>query len=246
MAAAFLLKRTSCCAFAAVSCLPAWTKVAAAQAGATWGETKAALEAELSIKAANMRIKVSGAEISDDGATLEATGVASGMALDLEVVYAEDTPMTGDPVFEGDAMVVTVDRGEGQPPLSVRVYIDKSEMKPKPYLGGFRNKKTSIEYHHGFTQTPPDAQMVSGPFPAVCCRSLSLLRTIAHSWAVWPLQIARAEEAAKKVKTERNTQTVVQKSRSNMTVRETATQMNPPYLPLLVDESNDKVLEPRP
>ena len=54
MAAAFLLKRASCCAFAAVSCLPAWTKVAAAQAGATWGETKAALEAELSIKAAHV------------------------------------------------------------------------------------------------------------------------------------------------------------------------------------------------
>ena len=81
MAAAFLLKRASCCAFAAVSCLPAWTKVAAAQAGATWGEAKAALEAELSIKAANMRIKVSGAEVSDDGAALEATGVASGMTL---------------------------------------------------------------------------------------------------------------------------------------------------------------------
>ena len=93
MAAAFLLKRASCCAFAAVSCLPAWTKVAAAQAGATWGEAKAALEAELSIKAANMRIKVSGAEVSDDGATLEAT---FGHDADLEVVYAEDTPMTGD------------------------------------------------------------------------------------------------------------------------------------------------------
>ena len=94
-------------------------------AGATWGETKGALETELSIKQANMRIRVDGQEVTDDAATLEATGVADGMTLDLEVVYAEDAPMPGEPVFEGDAMVVTVDRGEGAPPVSVRVYVDK-------------------------------------------------------------------------------------------------------------------------
>ena len=37
-----------------LECPVSGSKVAAAQAGATWGETKAALEAELSIKAAHV------------------------------------------------------------------------------------------------------------------------------------------------------------------------------------------------
>jgi hypothetical protein len=171
---------------------------------------------ELSIKKENMTIRVDGSEVTDDAATLEQIGVTTGMSLDLEVVYSEEAPMASEPVFEGDAMLVTTDRGY-EPPISVRVYVDKSEMKAKPYLGGFQNKKTTVEYHHAFSQTPPDTQM-----------------------------IARAEETAKKIKTERNTQTVVQKSRSMMTVREMSTQMNPPRLPLLVDESKDKILEARP
>jgi hypothetical protein len=185
-------------------------------AGATWAQAKAALEADLAIKQENMRIRVDGADVQDDSATLAGDGVTSGMQLELEVVYADGTGAVEPEVFEGEPMLVKVERGD-HPPVTVKVYVDKSELKQKAYLGGFRNKKTEVEYHHAFTQTPPDAAM-----------------------------IARAEAAAKKVITERTTQTVVQKSRSVNTVRETATQMNPPYLPLLIDESKDKVLEPRP
>lgn len=32
--------------------------------------------------------------------------------------------------------------------------MDYSQMERKPYLGGYRDKRTGIEYHHGFTQTP--------------------------------------------------------------------------------------------
>ena len=185
-------------------------------AGATWAQAKVALEADLAIKQENMRIRVDGADVQDDAATMAADGVVSGMQLELEVVYADAAPAVEAEVFEGEPMLVTVERGD-HPAVTVKVYVDKSELKEKAYLGGYRNKKTEAEYHHAFTQTPPDAAM-----------------------------IARAEAAAKKVITERTTQTVVQKSRSMNTVRESATQMNPPYLPLLVDESKDKVLEPRP
>jgi hypothetical protein len=184
-------------------------------AGATWGQAKEAMEADLTIKRGNMRIRMGEREIVDDSVTLTADGVVSGMQLELEVVYSEEAGGALDPA-QGDVMLVTVERGD-HPPVSVKVLVDKSELKPKPYMGGYRNKKTEVEYHHAFTQTPPDAAM-----------------------------IARAEEAAKKVLTERTTQTVVAKSCSVNTNRESSTQMNPPYLPLLVDESKDKVMEPRP
>lgn len=182
---------------------------------ATWAQAKQAMEQHLTIKAEHMRIRVDGRSIEDDTVTLKADGVTDGMQLDLDVVYTDDSPSL-DPVMQGDALLVTVERGDHES-VNIQVHVDKSEMVKKSYLGGYRNKKSNVEYHHACTQTPPDAAM-----------------------------IIRAEEAFKKVMTVRTTQTVVQQSRSVSTVRETATQMNPPYLPLLVDESKDTVLHPRP
>jgi len=182
---------------------------------ATWSQAKQAMEADLAIKQENMRISMGTRTIEDDSTTMAADGVVSGTQLQMEVVYAHDSQAV-DSAPPGEALLVTVERGDHSQ-VDVKVYVDKSEMKQKAYLGGYRNKRTQAEYHHAATQTPPDAAM-----------------------------IARAEIAANKIITERMTQTVVQKSRSANTVRESATQMNPPYLPLLMDDAKDKVLEPRP
>uniref|UniRef100_A0A061RZE0 Iq and ubiquitin-like domain-containing n=1 Tax=Tetraselmis sp. GSL018 TaxID=582737 RepID=A0A061RZE0_9CHLO len=44
--------------------------------------------------------------------------------------------------------------GPGSSPRVVQVEIDQGELQKKPYLGGFRHKKTGATYHHAFTQTP--------------------------------------------------------------------------------------------
>ena len=116
-------------------------------AGATWAQAKVALEADLAIKQENMRIRVDGADVQDDAATMAADGVVSGMQLELEVVYADAAPAVEAEVFEGEPMLVTVERGD-HPAVTVKVYVDKSELKEKAYLGGYRNKKTEAEYHH--------------------------------------------------------------------------------------------------
>lgn len=45
--------------------------------------------------------------------------------------------------------------------LSVRVHIQKSTLR-KPYLGGFRNRKTGKEYHNASIQTHPKPIKDSG------------------------------------------------------------------------------------
>lgn len=75
--------------------------------------------------------------------TEEAT--ANGVKLDANIYYSNFTlpdiitvhfPVSGD---ETRDLVVEIE----------------NKSIPKPFLGGFRNKKTQIEYHHAFTQTGP-------------------------------------------------------------------------------------------
>ncbi|KXZ48110.1 hypothetical protein GPECTOR_30g205 [Gonium pectorale] len=52
------------------------------------------------------------------------------------------------------AIEVEVEQGPGLPHRLVRVLMDLTQCDPKPYLGGFRNKRTGAVYHHAGTQTP--------------------------------------------------------------------------------------------
>ena len=63
----------------------------------------------------------------------------------------------------------------------------------KPFLGGFRSRKTAIEYHHASSQTDPKVRSEDEPLPPP--------------------------------KFHRETQTAVQQTRSQITVREAGTQM---------------------
>lgn len=44
--------------------------------------------------------------------------------------------------------------GPEQPLKTIQILIDYSQVLQKPYLGGYRNKRTGVVYHHGGTQTP--------------------------------------------------------------------------------------------
>ncbi|GLC44145.1 Protein phosphatase 1G [Pleodorina starrii] len=52
------------------------------------------------------------------------------------------------------AIEVEVEQGPGLPHRLVRVLMDLTQAEAKPYLGGFRNKRTGIVFHHAGTQTP--------------------------------------------------------------------------------------------
>lgn len=106
------------------------------------------------------------------------------------------------------------------------VWIQKFDPKstPKPFLGGYRNKKSGREYHHASSQTPTEAL-------AGMKASFSLLGT-------------------KKIKDTSNlrtreTQTSEWKSRSMQTTREFGTQMERIDLRLDPSKKNEIILSPR-
>lgn len=49
---------------------------------------------------------------------------------------------------------VEMEQGPGLPYKMVSVLLDSSQLTPKPYLGGYKNKRTGAIYHHAVTQTP--------------------------------------------------------------------------------------------
>lgn len=51
---------------------------------------------------------------------------------------------------------VEINQGPGLPYKMVQVSIDHSQAAPKAFLGGFRNKKSNILFHHASTQTPKE------------------------------------------------------------------------------------------
>ena len=79
------------------------------------------------------------------------------------------------------------------PPPPAQVPIVRAMPEKKPFLGGFRSRKTAVEYHHASSQTDPKVRSEDEPLPPP--------------------------------KYHRETQTAVQQTRSQITVREAGTQM---------------------
>ncbi|GBG33646.1 IQ and ubiquitin-like domain-containing protein [Hondaea fermentalgiana] len=114
-------------------------------------------------------------------------------------------------------VVIHYDEDEDLPSRTVSVKIVREDLETqKPYLGGYRNKKTGAVYHHAFTQRESEK-----------------------------LREAQAAQAAgdDSVKYTRETQTAVEVSCSAQTRRETGTQMK--RSDLHVDEAKDKTINPR-
>ncbi|MEW5311458.1 MAG: hypothetical protein WDW38_003172 [Sanguina aurantia] len=75
------------------------------------------------------------------------------------------SPVTSKYISDGlRAISVDIDMGPEQPHRTLQILIDYSQVLQKPYLGGYRNKRTGVVYHHGGTQTPrqpkPNASMI--------------------------------------------------------------------------------------
>ena len=133
-------------------------KLKASMSGA---DIKAAIAAELPLPITTMSLKFKGEPLSDE-TRLSEVGVAPGDAAELELVvsYAQEG-------VEGNKKTANVVPGQlpdsidvELPPLEatsqpriVTIPIDASQEKKMPYLGGYRNKKTKVEYFHAQVQT---------------------------------------------------------------------------------------------
>ena len=173
----------------------------------TVGQLKAAVGTDLRLNARDIAAYLEGAPM-DDAGSLAAHGVAAGqqgVAVELRVEYkdSQDYRMP-------DEIEVKVHYEDDLPPKSIMVKIER-QMDRKKYLGGYRHKKTGVEYHHCGSQTS---------FPDT-----------------------RPKEEKAEAFT-RETQTVFQTTRGQQTKRERSVQMA--RSDLMLDDSRDYVLEPRP
>ena len=130
-------------------------------------ELKAQIEEDLRIPAASMKLSFKGQEMRS--ALLSDYDFAMGEpnTVELQIVYVEDhsTPST---YVMPDVISVEVQFGADIPPKLIQVPIVRAMPKTKPFLGGYRSRKTHLEYHHASSQTDrpprPASDMESSKF----------------------------------------------------------------------------------
>lgn len=115
-------------------------------------EAKEIVEQDLRIPAANMKMMFDGQEIS--AGALRDIGFVSGQTnqVELRIVYLEEQHGTPTSYVMPDVISVAVHFGVDIPPKVIEVPIERATMK-KPFLGGYRSRKSHIEYHHASSQT---------------------------------------------------------------------------------------------
>ena len=114
---------------------------------------KQVVEQDLHIPVANMKLfregasETEGAELGD-AQSLEALGLPVGAIskLELRIVYLQEHAQPTDYTMP-DVIDVEVHFGADIPPKLMQVPIERASKK-KPFLGGFRSKKTGAEFHH--------------------------------------------------------------------------------------------------
>jgi len=115
-------------------------------------EMKSQIEEDLRIPVASMKLVFQGQEMKS--ALLSEYPFAAGEPnqVELQIVYLEDhaTPST---YVMPDVISVEVQFGADIPPKLIQVPIVRAMPAKKPFLGGFRSRKTHLEYHHASSQT---------------------------------------------------------------------------------------------
>lgn len=127
--------------------------LAVASSGA---EIKQALAKELPLPVDAMSLKNKGVSVSDEQ-TLAELGYKGGDKAELELVveYRQQAPAKAN-VVPGQlpaSIDVELSGGPDGQPRMVTVNIDTSQAKKLAFLGGYRNKKTGVEYLHACCQT---------------------------------------------------------------------------------------------
>jgi len=123
-------------------------------ASTQFGQLKVELAAALSISTDSISLRV-GDSSTEDTVSLEQLGHTTSVVVQAELSVALP-PLAEEKEYRmPDEIDVTVDFENGQQPRTIKVQIVR-DLSKKRYLGGFRNRKTSLVYHHGSTQTIPE------------------------------------------------------------------------------------------
>lgn len=131
------------------------------KSGMSGADVKSAIAGELPLPIDTMSLKFKGEPLSDE-TRLADVGVNPGDAVEFELVIEYAQPEEGQ--AKASANVVPGQLPDSidveLPPLEatsqpriLTIPIDVSQVRKLPYLGGFRNKKTKVEYFHAQVQT---------------------------------------------------------------------------------------------
>jgi len=74
--------------------------------------------------------------------------------VELQIVYLEERATPSMYVMP-DVISVEVQFGPDIPPKLIQVPVVRAMPEKKPFLGGYRSRKTALEYHHASSQTDP-------------------------------------------------------------------------------------------
>jgi hypothetical protein len=132
---------------------------------ASVGTVKEGIETDLRIPVSTMTLFSGNSILDDDGRTLGSLGLAPpGPAeLHLHISFLEKGGDRPAGYVMPDVITVEIQFGPDLPPKLVQVPVVRAE-QPKPFLGGYRSKKTRVEFHHACAQTdrpPPSAEAVA-------------------------------------------------------------------------------------
>uniref|UniRef100_A0A7S2J4U9 IQ motif and ubiquitin-like domain-containing protein n=1 Tax=Haptolina brevifila TaxID=156173 RepID=A0A7S2J4U9_9EUKA len=124
--------------------------------GLTLAEMKSQVEEDLRIPVASMKLIFAGQEMVSPLLSDYQFEADKPNQIELQIVYLEDhaTPST---YVMPDVISVEVQFGADIPPKLIQVPIVRAMPEKKPFLGGYRSRKTQLEYHHASSQTdrPP-------------------------------------------------------------------------------------------
>jgi len=117
-------------------------------------EVKAYIESDLRIPVANMKLVFGGQEMT--AGYLRDYGLVAGQEnqIELQIVYLEERVVPSTYVMP-DIIQVEVHFGADIPPKLIQVPVVRAMPDKKAFLGGYRSRKTHIEYHHASSQTDP-------------------------------------------------------------------------------------------
>ena len=130
----------------------------AAFTGQSVGELKADLSRELRLPLEALGLVLGGQVLPEETMIYELELPPSSeeepVVFELLVEYAETKGAKARAGQLPHSIDVEIDQGPGNPVKLVQIFIDAASADNKPYMGGFRNKRTGSEYHHACTQTP--------------------------------------------------------------------------------------------
>jgi len=120
-------------------------------------EMKQQVEADLRIPVNSMKLVFKGAEMNSPNLADYDMSETEKNQIELRIVYMEEHAAPSSYVMP-DVISVEVQFGVDIPPKLIQVPIVRAMPDKKAFLGGYRSRKTALEYHHASSQTDPPAR----------------------------------------------------------------------------------------